>query len=250
LPPIRFHLGIAADTITGLKNPIVDENRGSYYLGATAPDIRFFINARREETHFLPLDSEEGMSGVESMFETYPELIEDTGLTPETRAFVAGYLSHLATDEAWLFGIYRPFFSRSSLMGGKPIANLMDRLLQFELDRRERLDRQRMSEIRAELNDSTYGITVSFIDQLSLKKWREFVLSISGSEANWNDFRYFAERYLSWMKQIAIEERDAFFASLDDRLDNVLDMVSEERIRDFREQAVVDSIRVSREYLS
>jgi len=249
LPPICLHLGIAEEAISKSRHPVVDDNRGSYYLGSTAPDIRFFISSGREETHFLSLDSEEGASGVERMFEAHPELVEDASLSAATKSFVAGYLSHLVTDEAWIYRIYRPFFGKSSPLGGDPMANLLDRVLQFELDRRERLNSSSMSMICNELLDSTAGIAVSFIDHFSLERWREFVSIAAARKANWEGFRFFAERYLIWMREIAPEEQEAFFASLDARVEQVLRMVPEEPLRAFREQSIEDSVRVAEEYL-
>jgi len=227
----------------------VEENRGSYYLGSTAPDIRFFITSGREETHFLPLDSEEGASGVERMFEVYPELVEDANLSAATKSFVAGYLSHLVTDEAWIYRIYRPFFGKSSPLGGDPMANLLDRVLQFELDRQERLNSSSISTIRRDLLDSTAGIAVGFIDRFSLERWREFVSIATTRKSNQEDFRFFAERYLIWMREIAPEEQKTFFASFDARVEQVLRMVPEEPLRAFREQSIEDSVRVAEEYL-
>ena len=249
MPPICLHLGIAEEVISRLRHPIVDENRGSYYLGSTAPDIRFFIATGREETHFLSLDSEEGTSGVKRMFEAYPELIEDVNLSIATRAFIAGYLSHLVTDEAWIYRIYRPFFGKSSPLGGDPMANLLDRVLQFELDRRERLTSSSISAISNELLNSTAGIAVGFIDDLSLERWREFVLIATTRKSNRGDFRFFAERYLIWMREIAPEEQDNFFASFDARVEQVLGIVPEEPLQAFREQSIEDSMRVAEEYL-
>lgn len=232
-----------------MRHPVVDGNWGSYYLGSTAPDIRFFIASGREETHFLPLDSEEGASGVERMFEAYPELVEDANLSAATKSFVAGYLSHLVTDEAWIYRIYRPFFGKSSPLGGDPMANLLDRVLQFELDRRERLNSSSISTIRRDLLDSTAGIAVGFIDRFSLERWREFVSIATTRKPNWEGFRFFAERYLIWMREIAPEEQKTFFASFDARVEQVLRMVPEEPLRAFREQSIEDSVRVAEEYL-
>ena len=74
MPPICLHLGIAEEAIERLHHPVIDGNRGSYYLGSTAPDMRFFIGTGREKTHFLSLDSEDGASGVKPMFQAHPEL--------------------------------------------------------------------------------------------------------------------------------------------------------------------------------
>lgn len=249
MPPICLHLGIAEEAISRLRHPVVDENRGSYYLGSTAPDIRLVIASGREETHFLSLNSEEGASGVKRMFEAYPELVEDANLSAATKSFVAGYLSHLVTDEAWIYRIYRPFFGESSPRGGDPMANLLDRVLQFELDRRERLNSSSMSLIRNELLDSTSGIAVSFIDHLSLERWREFVSMATTRKSNREVFRYFAEKYLIWMREIAPEEQETFFASLDARVEQVLRMVPQEPLRAFRQQSIEDSVRVAEEYL-
>jgi hypothetical protein len=249
VPPICLHLGIAKEAVARLWSPILNENQGSFYLGSTAPDIRYFIDATREETHFLSLDGEDRKSGVEAMFAAHPELNKDADLNDATRSFVAGYLSHLVTDEAWIRLVYRPYFGESSPLGGAPEANLLDRLLQYELDRQERLDNVCMSAIRAQLNDSAAGVAVSFIDGQSLERWREFVFMASTRKSSWEDFRRFAEKYLMWMRQIAPEKRDKFFGSFDDRLAEVLRMVSQERLQSFREKSVVDSVKVALEYL-
>jgi len=249
LPPICLHLGIAEKAMAKLAHPVLDGNRGSYYLGSTAPDIRFFISAGREETHFLSLDCEEGMSGVQPMFEAYPELFGNSNLNDATRAFVAGYLSHLVTDEAWIYRIYRPYFGKSSPLGGEPMANLLDRLLQFELDRRERMDSGSMSAIRKELAGAASEIKVSFLDDVNLIRWSEFVFMATTRKSHWENFRRFAEKYLIWMRQIADEEREAFFASFDARLEQVLRMVPQEQTQAFYEQSIGDSVRVAGEYL-
>ncbi|MBM3155986.1 MAG: zinc dependent phospholipase C family protein [Chloroflexi bacterium] len=249
MPPICLHLGIAEEAIARLHHPIVDENRGSYYLGSTAPDIRFFIGARREETHFLSLESEEGESGARFMLQEHPELIRDSSLSPATRAFIAGYFSHLVTDEAWIYRIYRPYFGRASPVRGSAIANLLDRVLQFELDMQERLNNKSMPTIRTALSSAMLDISVSFISASSLKRWGEFVFMSTTRKANWEDFRRFAEKYLIWLRQDSCEEQEAFFSSFDDRREEVLKMVPQGQIEAFREQSIVDSVKTAREYL-
>lgn len=249
MPPICFHLGIAEEAISRLRHPIVEQDRGSFFLGCTAPDIRFFIGATRDETHFFPLDSEEPVSGVKLMFDAHPELDQHADLSAATRSFVAGYLSHLVTDEAWIIKIYRPFFGKESSLGGDAMANLLDRLLQFELDRRERLNCNNISTILEELADSV-SMEVSFIDDSNLGRWRDFVLAVTARKLSPEDFRNFAERYLSYVHQIASVQVKDFFASFDSRLEDVLAMVPEETIREFRQQSITDSVRAAREYLS
>ncbi|MBW1687890.1 MAG: hypothetical protein JRS35_22880 [Deltaproteobacteria bacterium] len=249
MPPICLHLGFAEEAIARLRHPVIDRNRGSYYLGSTAPDVRFFISASREETHFLSLDSAEGTSGIQSLFDAHPELAGANDISPQTRAFVAGYLSHLVTDEAWIYTVYRPFFGSLSPLSGDPMANLYDRVLQFELDRRERLNSSGIAQIRSDLADSTATVEVGFIDRPSLNKWREFVTAATARQFRWEDFRRFADRYLVWMEQIAPGEVDSFFGTFDSNLEQVMGIVPEERLVEFREQSIAESVRVAGEYL-
>ncbi len=250
MPPICFHLGIAEETIARLRHPVIDQNRGRYFFGSTTPDIRFFISAEREETHFLSLDADEGESGVSHIFDSYPELRNDANLNAATKSFVLGYLSHLVTDEAWIYRIYRPFFGKSSSLAGDPTANLMDRLLQYDLDRKERLNSSNISAIRQEIVDSeSADVDIGFIDISALKKWREFVFVSTTRKANWEDFRVFAEKYMIWMRQVSEDRIEDFFNSFDERLEQVLELVPEEEILAFREKAIADSVRVAREYL-
>jgi hypothetical protein len=249
LPPICLHLGFAEEAIARLRHPVVDDNRGAYYLGSTAPDIRFFIGATREETHFLSLEAEEGASGAQPMLEAHPQLRRNSTVNGSTRAFVAGYLSHLVTDEAWIYRVYRPFFGEASSLSGNRMANLYDRVLQFELDRRERDNTSGIAEIREELAGSTNRLEVGFLDRPSLDRWREFVTAATTRKFNWDDFRRFAERYLSWMRQIAPGEVDSFFESFDANLEHVMGIVPGERLLEFREQSIAASVEAAREYL-
>ena len=249
MPPICLHLGIAEEVIARLKHPIVDENLGSFYLGSTAPDIRLLISTTRDETHFMSLDCEDGDTGIKHIFEIHPELANGTGLNAATKSFVAGYLSHLATDESWIFRVYRPYFGKSSSLGDDPMANLLDRLLQFELDRRERLNSKSISEIRNTLTDSTAEVTISFIESDLLKRWCEFVYIATTRMTTWEDFRSFAEKYLIWIRQITKEEQQAFFDSFESRCDLAIGAVPEEELKNFREKAIAESVLAAREYL-
>lgn len=250
MPPICFHLSIAEEAIERINHPIVDQNKGSYFLGSTTPDIRFFISATREKTHFVSLDAEEGDSGVDHMFEDFPELRRNKSLNNATKVFVLGYLSHLVTDEAWINQIYRPYFGKGSPLAHDPLANLLDRLLQFELDRRERICSKSMSMIRqAIVNIESVDIEIGFIPASDLDRWREFVFIATTRKSNWEDFRIFAEKYLIWMRQDLNDNIVNFINSFDERLEQVLQLVSDKEIKYFRERAIADSVRVATEYL-
>ncbi|MFC2058806.1 zinc dependent phospholipase C family protein [Chloroflexota bacterium] len=249
MPPIFIHLGIAREAASQLGHPIVEQSLGSYLLGATAPDIRFTIGATREETHFIHLDSEEGESGVTHLFEAHPELSLTADMNVATQSFIAGYLSHLVTDEAWIDEIYRPFFGRESLFGNDPMANLLDRGLQFELDRREQSCIDDMEGIGAELSCADCGVVLNFIDTLDLKRWREFIITAVSRDITWERFRTFARRYLVSVQNVRIDDVPPLLASLEGRLKQVLEAVPKERVRAFRDHSITTSVAIAREYL-
>jgi hypothetical protein len=75
MPPLALHTAIAKEVADRLRAPALDDERGSLYLGSTAPDIRVITRWERERTHFFDLDCFEEQSGVTSLFESYPDLL-------------------------------------------------------------------------------------------------------------------------------------------------------------------------------
>jgi hypothetical protein len=51
------------------------------------------------------------------------------------------------------------------------------------------------------------------------------------------------------MRHIAPEEQETFFASFDERREQVLKMVPREQLQAFREQSIVNSVKAAKEYL-
>src|SRR5690606_25683407 len=123
-----------------LRHPAIEAERGAYYLGASAPDVRVITRRDRIHTHFFDPDNLEPQNSVSNMFEAYPELAEAQALDPETRAFMAGYSTHLILDEVYIETMFRPFFGTESPMKDDLFANVLDRALQYEMNRREMED--------------------------------------------------------------------------------------------------------------
>ncbi|HET9318453.1 MAG TPA: zinc dependent phospholipase C family protein, partial [Bryobacteraceae bacterium] len=138
MPPIFLHMAVARDVAAELPPAPLAAEKGTYLLGATSPDIRVIARWERERTHFFNLSDFEHQDSVAKFFAAYPSLAAPERLKPETIAFVSGYITHLALDETWIVKVYRPYFGQLSALGGDLSANTMDRLLQFELDRRRR----------------------------------------------------------------------------------------------------------------
>jgi hypothetical protein len=89
----------------------IDADRGAYYLGSTAPDIRAITRWDRERTHFFALDDFGHQDSVRSMFDAYPDLADRSKVSAGTASFLAGYLTHLVLDEGWISEVYRPLLA-------------------------------------------------------------------------------------------------------------------------------------------
>jgi hypothetical protein len=128
------------------------------------------------------------------MFEAYPALACPAGLNPATVAFVAGYISHLVMDQIWINDIYRPFFGPCSPQGGDVRANIMDRAIQYELDRQTRADREAVADIVKELARTALDVEVGFIDKDTIGRWRALTMDAVNRPPDWELFRYLAGR--------------------------------------------------------
>ncbi len=249
MPPICLHFVFAKEAAAQMRHPAIDQYLGSYLLGATSPDVHIVSGGSRKETHFFDLEAEFGESGVSLLFKAHPHLRPASPLSEATRAFIAGYLSHLVTDEVWILDIYRPFFGKSSPIGSDPMANLLDRALQFELDYRQRLNRGDMAAIKALLGDSDSGVDIGFIDAPTLRRWRGFICIAAVREPTWERFPAFARRLLVPGQEVDPGQLKQFLDSVPAMLDRALQLVTPERITAFREKAVASSIEAAEEYL-
>ena len=249
MPPVCLHLGIAKEAIERLQHPVLLQYQGSCLLGSTAPDMRIITAATREETHFFDLVDDSYGSSAEGFFDKYPGLHEVAKLNYPTKAFVCGYLSHLVTDEVWICEVYRPFFGEGSALADDPLANVLDRALQFELDRRERADPRKVLEFQGLLADSDKGVEVGFADAATLHQWQEFVYTAVGREPSWDRFPIFAQRFLIAEQKVDAEHLEVFLASVRSKVEGILDHVGTQQLAVFREKSIADSVRIAGEYL-
>ena len=102
MPNLPLHIYLAKCVADRLDWGWLNDHAPSLYLGSTAPDVRAMTKWPRERTHFAPLSSEEVGAGPAAMFKLHPTLAGSNGLSPATRAFLVGYVSHLVADESWI----------------------------------------------------------------------------------------------------------------------------------------------------
>jgi hypothetical protein len=167
--------------------------RGAFWLGAIAPDAWGVAGLTRGETHFWSLADD--TSGVVRLQRAYPDLCSPQRRGAQERAFLAGYLCHLATDEQWTFCVYRPYFGRHSAFGASAEGRMVQLALQGEWE--QGLRDQKGPQLRGwlrELAGAEPGGLLPFLDGAAIARWRDLQLEASRLPASRLAFRYVLER--------------------------------------------------------
>lgn len=248
MPSLCFHLGIAWEALPSL-HPVVGEQRGVYLFGATLPDVHLLSKLRREETHFVDVfHGERGGKEVESFFKAFPHLCGPE-VDRSLRALAAGYLSHIVCDSLWLEQIYHPYFGLASPLAGNPLANLLDRALQYDLDHRERQDKAKTEALVQDIAQMRWDAGAGLFDGLDLAAWQTFVLASLRREPSWEHFPFYARTFLVPQGKIAPDKLEEFLSLLPERVKWVLSYVTPERIASFRRESVAATIKVAQQHL-
>jgi hypothetical protein len=248
MPPLTVHIASAKLVAERLREDLLDDERGSVYLGATAPDIRVITRWDRSRTHFFDLNEFADQSGVCAFLQAYPDLSRPETLSKKTAAFIAGYLTHLVMDETWINMVYRPYFGASSQLGGGLKANIMDRALQFSLDHERRSDSELVRHVTECVAACDLGLEVGFIDQETLNQWHKVVLDMMGQTPDWERFRHAARRHLG-QTDAESEEFEELVQSVPELVVETVQYLSPKLVDEFMSEALERSISAVREYL-
>jgi hypothetical protein len=250
MPPLGLHMTVARDLATELRSPVVDAQRGAYYLGSTTPDIRVLTRCDRADTHFFDLNDFGEQDGVHRLLDREPVLRDAAGLDPQTAAFVAGYISHLVLDEDYICQIYRPLFGERSPLKEEALADVMDKALQYDVDMAERNDAARVDEIRLALAEAAVEIDVGFIARDTLLQWRDISLDVFSHPPSVERFARFISRRVAHI-QLGDEEGMArFVEQIPAILRRTWDHVGEERVREYLYETQCRALSAMKEYLS
>jgi hypothetical protein len=115
VPSSYIHVWVAGEIpaaagVTGGE----DDVGAAYFFGSVAPDVGLVAGSPRAQAHWwTPGEEASGRLGVSRLLAAHPEL-DANRLDAVGRAFVAGYLCHLVTDEVWIRTIYEPYFGPST----------------------------------------------------------------------------------------------------------------------------------------
>ena len=252
MPPLVTHMiaAVRAGAEMPPQDAPFDAANGDFLLGATTPDIRVLTRWDRERTHFFDIYDDGHQDCVENFFQAHRMFRDPSRLSPETRAWVAGYLTHVIMDQEYVLQIYRPYFGARSVLGGGSRANLLDRVLQYELDRRERESPAQMHDLRTALYDSAVAIDAGFVDRELLTRWRDTTAAMTEHPPDWERFSFIASRHL---KSAGIESETGlrdFMESIPELLDDTLGHVDQRALDGFFESTAERTVDVLRDWLA
>jgi hypothetical protein len=234
--------------IDELNEPVLKEFSGQMILGSTAPDIRAITNMNRDQTHFAPLTSITIDEGIKSMFKSEPTFLPLRSTPKPTQAFIVGYMSHLIMDQAWITTMYQRFFAKSDLFPNQVTANVMDRALQMCMDQEASPYAEKILSL---LKNSERDISVPFIEQESLKAWREWMESRFSKGFSWDRLNFMAQRRqdnnsIVSAKIVAKE----FLDSLPNSLNKLYEKIPWKYIEEYQDFTMQESKRIIKEYFT
>ena len=250
MPPITLHMVLARQVATDLGVEALHDHAGAYLLGATSPDIRVLTRQDRHSTHFFDLDNEGHQDSVAGFFTEHGRYAVEADLNAETRAWVSGYVGHLVMDEQYITGIYRRFFAAHDAIGGRMRANVMDRLLQFDLDRAYGNDAEMKRDLCAALACTVEGIDVAgFVDHETLERWRQVSLDVANREMDWERMRSMVSNHLRFSGLQEGETLTSFLDSLPELMDETIAHVTNAEIDGFVQRSTAAATAAIERYL-
>ena len=251
MPNLPMHIYMANRVADRLDWDWLNKNAGSLYLGATAPDIRIMTKWPRERTHFAPLSADEIGAGPREMFRLHPDLVNANGPSQATRAFLVGYISHLVADESWIANIYRPNFDppEESVKVTKTEveANLWDRALQLDMDRKAAPDNGGYVQAAEEITNAGQIVEVSFLGADVLQEWQEWVGRFMSWDFTWDRLK----RALNRMYRDDDDVQgavDGFLEQMPSSLERIYAKIPVETVAAYQKQALEQTVLQAREY--
>lgn len=106
MAPLVTHL-VIGERVSARSQRFDPKDYGAFLLGCVLVDVHGFSNIDRHRTHFAGRLDEDGVDTFDRSCANFLSQLDDlllrpwSELTGKERAFVVGYLCHLATDEDW-----------------------------------------------------------------------------------------------------------------------------------------------------
>jgi type VI protein secretion system component VasA len=136
-------------------------------------------------------------------------------------------------DEQYITRVYRRFFARHETLGGSIRANVMDRLLQFDLDRTYGNDPQLKRELSEALACTVENIEVGFIETETLEQWRALAADVAQRTMDWERMRSMISNHLRYTGIEEGETLGSFLDALPELLDETVAHITNAEIDAF-----------------
>ncbi len=250
MPPITMHMVVARGIALDLGAAELLDAHGQYIIGATTPDIRVITKQDRMSTHYFDLNVEAHQDSVGAFLKENGRLLESARMNTDTRAFAAGYISHLALDEEYITKVYRPYFAKHEALGGKIRANVMDRLLQFDLDRTYGNDPEFKQNMSTALACSVEGIDAGFVDTETLERWRQVTADIAARNMDWDRMRGMISNHLRFGGLEEGETLSTFLDALPELLEETIAHITSAEIEGFVQRSTETARSAVERYLA
>ncbi len=248
MPNLTAHIDIALECADALKHPAIQQNLGAFVLGSCSPDIRIVTRGPRDNTHFVSIHNDVLGAGPAAMFQEHPSLSKPDGHSGRTVAFLAGYVCHLLTDEAWIIKVYRPFFGNRAMYPDEMLANVVDRALQLDMDRLAQDRREGFRKVTPILADANQGVSVAFLDDASLAEFRQRVSEATERPFTWERLVGMARRQYP-QNSAAQDMAQRFLDDIPNTLEQAYQRVPRQAIRAYRDTIVHEWSQRMKAYL-
>ena len=251
MPNLPMHIYLCQQVAMELDWGYAHDHPGAAYLGSTTPDIRAMTKWDRARTHFSDLSVREIGAGVRRMFEMHPHLAgADNGLTPPTRAFLLGYVSHLVADEVWITTMFRPHFAAGNRITDTDVeAHIWDRALQLDMDNAVLSDNGGLSAQNDAIAALEQMPALGFLQDELIDEWRGWVARLLGWDFTWERLKRALNRMYRDDDEVQ-QVVDGFLANMPRSLERVYERVPRALIDDYRRRVIDETKTQAREFLS
>ena len=251
MPNLPMHIYLCQQVATELDWGYAHDHPGAAYLGSTTPDIRAMTKWDRSRTHFSDLSVSHVGSGAQRMFEQNPHLSgSDNGLTPNTRSFLLGYVSHLVADEVWITTMFRPNFGTETRVTDTEVeAHIWDRALQLDMDRLVLDENARLVTENDAIAAMDQMPALGFLEDELIDEWRGWVARLLGWDFTWDRLKRALNRMYRDNDEVQVVV-DGFLEQMPTSLERIYERVPREHIEAYRQRVIDETVVLAREYLS
>ncbi len=195
MPTPITHLSLAEEILRGDDLPpasrrLLLQQRGSFLLGHTAPDVKTVSGQGRHESHFYTIPRTFDRPAYELLFDAHPSLARTESLSPAQAAFIAGYIAHLLLDEIWLDDIFQCYF----LQNWGPLRErlFLHNVLRVWMDRRDQ--QQLNGSVAMALREAEPRDWLPFVSDEHLREWRDWLVEQLSPGQSMQTAKVFAQR--------------------------------------------------------